>query len=519
MGLGLSIKLKIILVILFLVLATNTIIASYIVHLMKEDIITPERIVDVLHEKEVLVVIISTFVLVLLITILFSVTLVEPVDQLIIGTQLVAEGKLDYQITKQSDDEIGRLVDAFNEMIRKLRKSIEKETKSTEKAQLEKTKGELIVNSMADGVLVTDNEHNLVLINPAAEKIFNINAPAVLSKHIVHLNKFGFSKVFYDILDEKERTKGKRQKVIVHEMHIKTPEEKIITITVSPLKNESGSLAGTVMVVQDVTKIREVENMKNEFVGIVSHELRTPLTSILGYATLLQNKKLGEINEKQQRATDIIVKESNLLHNLINDLLDLSKLESGKVQLRNEMINLIDSLKQCPALHISREKNISLTLLAPKNFPDIYIDKGRIMQVFTNLLSNAAKFTPPHGKITIRLQDKKDSIRVSVSDTGMGIAKKHIPLLFNKFYQVESHLRRNKGGTGLGLSIVKEIIDLYGGVITVTSKLNKGTTFSFTLPKLNPDEEKNKEQKVDSENKPRSHTIRTHEKKQMYTAS
>lgn len=501
MGLGLSIKLKIILVILFLTLATNTIIASYIVHLMKEEIISPEKIADILKEKEVLVVVISTFILVLLITILFSVTLVEPVDQLIIGTQLVAEGKLDYQINKQSNDEIGRLVDAFNEMIRKLRKSIEKETKSTEKAQLEKTKGELIVNSMADGVLVTDNEHNIVLINPAAEKIFNISASVVLNKHIVHLNKFGFSKVFYDILDEKEKTKGKRQKVIVHEMHINTPEEKIITITVSPLKNENGSLAGTVMVVQDVTKIREVENMKNEFVGVVSHELRTPLTSILGYATLLQNKKLGEINEKQQRAADIIVKESNLLHNLINDLLDLSKLESGKVQLKNEMTNILDCIKQCPALHIAREKNIDLSLVASKNFPEVYLDKGRIMQVFTNLISNAAKFTSPHGKITIRLQDKKDSIRASISDTGIGIAKKHIPLLFNKFYQVESHLRRNKGGTGLGLSIVKEIIDLYGGVITVTSRLNRGTTFSFTLPKLAIEEKDTKQQKTVPEKK------------------
>ena len=428
-----------------------------------------------------------------IITILFSVTLIEPVDKLIIGTQLVAEGKLDYQIKKQSTDEIGRLVDAFNEMIRKLRKSIEKETKSTQKALLEKTKAELIVDSMADGVIVTDNEQRIALLNLAAEKIFNIKSQAILNKHILHLKKFGFSKVFYNILQEKEKEGRKKNRVIVHEFDIKVPEKKTISVPLSNLKDESGNTVGNVIVIQDITRLKEVENMKNEFISIVSHELRTPLTSILGYAQIFANKKLGTLTQKQERAISIITKESELLHALINDLLDLSKLESGKIHLKNEMTNLKELIKGSPALHRIKKKKIELKIVARKSFPEVYIDKGKIMQVFTNLLSNAAKFTKENGKITIRLQDKKETIKVSIRDTGMGIAKKDIPKLFDKFYQVESHLTRNKGGTGLGLSIVKEIINMYGGVITVTSKRHKGTTFSFTLPKIEPPKEEKNE--------------------------
>ena len=479
---GLSIKLKIIIIILFLVLSSNLIMSSYIAHLMKEGIIQPDKIGDLLYEKEVLVVMISTFILVLIICILFSVTLIEPVDKLIIGTQLVAEGKLDYQIKKQSSDEIGRLVDAFNEMIRKLRTSIEKETQSLQKALLEKTKAELIVNSMADGVLVTDNEQNIILFNQAAENIFNIDASSVLKKHMLHLNKFGFSKLFYDIIEEKLKERGKKNNIITQEFEIKTPEKKTIATTISPLKDESGKTAGTVILIQDITKIKEIEEMKNGFISIVSHELRTPLTSILGYTTLFANKKLGPLTPKQERAIDVMNKESNTLHVLINDLLDLSKLETGKVKLKNTPTVLVECIENSPALHLIQKKKITLKIGKPKKKLIMNIDKGKITQVFTNLLSNAAKFTPENGKIDIRIQKRKSSIKVNIRDTGIGIAKKHIPQLFNKFYQVESHLRRNIGGTGLGLSIVKEIIDLYSGSITVTSKLKKGTTISFTLP-------------------------------------
>lgn len=485
---GLSIKAKITVVILFLVIASNIIIGSYLTHILKEGIITPEKVGDILKEKEVLIVAISTFLLVLVIAVIFAVTLVEPVDKLIVGTHLVAEGKLDYEIKKQSTDEIGRLVDAFNEMIRKLRKSIEKETKSTQTAFIEKTKAELIVDSMADGVIVTDNEQNIVLFNKAAEKIFNINSKTILSKHLLHLSKFGFSQVFYDILEEKEKRSRKKNRIIVHEAEIHAPEEKNISITISTLKDERGESEGNVIVIQDITKLKEVENLKNEFISVVSHELRTPLTSILGYAQLLSHKKLGDLTEKQERAMGIINKESQLLHALINDLLDLSKLESGKVQLKNEATDLVELIKQCPALHQAKEKEISVKISVPKDFPKVYIDQGKMMQVFTNLISNAAKFTPKSGKMLFMFQRKKDTIRVSIKDTGIGIAKKDIPHLFEKFFQVESHLTRNKGGTGLGLSIVKEIINLYGGVITVSSKLHRGTTFSFTLPLLKPKE-------------------------------
>jgi signal transduction histidine kinase len=259
----------------------------------------------------------------------------------------------------------------------------------------------------------------------------------------------------------------------------------VLKVDIAPLKNENGNVLGTVLVWHDITQQKEIENMKTEFVSMVSHELRTPLTSIKGYAALLQDPKLGLLTEKQNRAILIINKESDRLTYLINDILDLSKLEAGKIKLNIELVNLEECIDNAASLENVKKKNISFRKRIPKNMPLIHADKGKITQVFTNLISNAAKFTKPKGKIMVVLsnREKDDFIVVKVKDTGIGIAKKHIPNLFNKFYQVESHLRRNVGGTGLGLPIVKEIVTLHRGEISVKSKIKQGTSIIFKLPK------------------------------------
>lgn len=495
----LNIKTKIILVSLILLISFSFIVTSYVAYLQNEDKVPAgSTLYDVLFYKDFLIVYGVTLFISIIIIVAFSYTILEPVDKLIIGTQLVGQGKLDYQIKKYSNDEIGRLVEAFNEMIRKLRTSIEKETKSTEKAILEKTKAELIIDSMADGVIVTNKDHEVVLFNRAAEKIFEVEASRIIGKNILHMTKSGIATIFYDLFEDEGMFLSKKNRIIVKEFESKEPR-KTLKATVGPLRQESFHKdGGSVIVIEDITKMREVENMKTEFVSIVSHELRTPLTSMRGYAELLQQGKLGALADQQQKAADIIVGETRRLTLLVNDILDLSKLEAGKANLNLEDTNIEECINHSPALHMIKEKGIELRKIVPEKLASVVADKSKITQVLTNLLSNAAKFTPKAGKITVRVTDRKDSLLISVTDTGIGIAKKHIPHLFDKFYQVESHLRRQQGGTGLGLPIVKEIVSLHGGLVTVDSKPKKGTTMSFTISKnlAKPKKEEEKQMKM-----------------------
>ncbi len=482
-----SIKAKIITLVLLLVLFSILIVGAYISHIKIEQLSDPVSTSSLLLGKEVIIVVLSTFIVAVIVTFIFSYTLVKPVDNLIIGTQLLAEGKLDYKIKKYSDDEIGRLVDSFNDMIAKLKISIEKETLSSEAALLERNKAELIIDSMADCVIVTDEDDKIVLFNPASEDLFELNKEKVLNKHILHyMKRFGFT----DTLSDNKKIKHLKinpNKVTVSEFKIEKPSKKILRTTFAPLKNKKAKRLGTVIVFQDVTKLKEVEEMKNDFVSIVSHELKTPLTSIKGYASLLNDGTLGELTDKQKRAVSIIDTDSDRLTSLIEDILDLSKLESGKIKTNFELINIEECIENSPAIGMIEKKGIKFNKYLPKEMPLVYADKNKINQVFTNLLGNAAKFTKQNGEISVHIKDKKEFIKIDIKDTGVGIPKKLIPHLFNKFYQVDNHLRRGQGGSGLGLPIVKEILGLHNSLIAVDSKLKKGTTISFTLPKKQPE--------------------------------
>ena len=208
-------------------------------------------------------------------------------------------------------------------------------------------------------------------------------------------------------------------------------------------------------------------------------------TSIKGYSSLLADGNLGMLDEKQKKAARIIDNESDRLNELINDILDLSKLEAKQSKTEFKEENIAECINE-NIINIAKKKGINVKKIVPQNISKIMLDKKKIMQVFTNLLSNAIKFTPKHGKITIKLYEDKDFIISSISDTGIGIKKEDIARMFDKFYQVESHLTRNQKGTGLGLAITKEIIGLHNGLISVKSSKGKGTTISFALPKKQP---------------------------------
>lgn len=270
----------------------------------------------------------------------------------------------------------------------------------------------------------------------------------------------------------------------VLEMTVTEPARRVLRVRTNPVVDSDGNYIGCVKSLHDITAEREVTQMKNEFVSTVSHELRTPLTSIKGYVDLILDGEAGEINEMQREFLDIVKQNSDRLVQLINDLLDISRIESGRIHLRIEPTDMgdiiagaVDTFKALLA-----QTGTSVELHVPKSLPMVAADRARAGQVLVNLISNAIKYSAAGSTVTVRARKKDHQVVVSVKDQGVGIAKDDIDHLFSKFYRVDSSLTREVGGSGLGLSICKTIIELLGGRIWVESKLDHGSTFSFSLP-------------------------------------
>jgi signal transduction histidine kinase len=227
-------------------------------------------------------------------------------------------------------------------------------------------------------------------------------------------------------------------------------------------------------------KLKSVDRLKTEFMNMAAHELKTPLTPMVGYLQLIDKKKLSS---EDSESLDIAIRNTKRLQHLVNDILDIAKLESKVMKFSMEELQLTRLVDDAAASvrPFAKEKKLTLRKLLPEKLPPIRGDPVRITQVLTNLLNNAIKFTDK-GSVTIRAAKKGDSVLVQVSDTGVGIRREDLPKLFTKFFQADTLGRRRYGGTGLGLAICKEIIKAHGGNIWVKSRLGRGSTFSFTLP-------------------------------------
>ena len=244
------------------------------------------------------------------------------------------------------------------------------------------------------------------------------------------------------------------------------------------VKNRTKELADA------LEKVQKISKMKSDFVSAVSHELRTPLTSVKGYASILMSGKMGQIPESVKERLGKINKHSDNLVKLINDLLDISRIESGKVTMKISTINLNNLVENITDLLMPqiKEKQIELSAQLSNKLPAVLADSSQIERVFINLLSNAVKFTPIKGKISIAVRENKDYIEISVSDSGIGITQEDIGHVFEEFYRIDNTVNEKVKGTGLGLPLVKQIVEAHKGKIWVTSKLNEGSSFSFTLP-------------------------------------
>ncbi|MGM0548902.1 MAG: two-component system histidine kinase PnpS [Bacillota bacterium] len=394
-------------------------------------------------------------------------SIVKPLETVTSTAAKISKGDLSQRIpVRRYTSEIEKLAKMFNFMAAEL------EDKITEISQ-EKNRIEAILASMLDGVIAVNAEGEVTLINPAARRIFNIEAEKIRGKTLI-------SSLFSHRIDMYLQRAFDKKEVISREIKYKNPEQKIIQATFIPLLAADKKLNGGVIVLTDITELRKLETVRNDFVANVSHELRTPLTSIIGYLDTLLESDI-EDQDTRERFLQIIKEETDRLSNLINDLLNLSKIESQIFKLEADNFEKIVKKVVNLLSQKAKKQKLELNLEIDNNLPLVYMVREQIKQVLINLIDNAIKYTAEGGKVEVKVKQEKDKIYFSVHDNGMGIPQADQERIFERFYRVDKARSRALGGTGIGLSIVRNIIKQHGSEIQLKSREGVGSEFYFYL--------------------------------------
>jgi len=405
--------------------------------------------------------------------VLLAHTITSPIQGLTRQAESVADGKFDLQVPVLADDEIGRLSMAFNEMTVRLKDALSVNEEENEKLVS-------ILSNMSDGVVAADENGKVIVWNSRALELLDVGScegdelTALLGINPQKLEELmqGSGGTMLLSRGVEEQDEG---------------EEGYLKVTFTPIHRRDRGITGTIAVLQDVTEQEKLEQSRRQFVANVSHELRTPLTTIKSYAEALDDGALEE-RELSERFVGVIRNETERMIRLVTDLLHLSRLDSNQAPLRRRQTNIHEMLDEV-ADRFSfqlRQKTIKAYVRVEQGLYSAWLDRDQIDQVLDNLLSNAIKYTLDGGTIELTASKKEQPalIAISVKDTGIGIPKKDLERIFDRFYRVDKARSRNMGGTGLGLSIAREIVKAHGGTISLQSELNVGTAVTFTLPLL-----------------------------------
>ena len=415
---------------------------------------------------------------VIAIALVVSQRIVTPIRQVTGAARAIGRGEFDQEIQVTGSNEVGILAEEFNSMRWNLKSAVGKLTE-------EEKKMTAIVNSIAEGLILVNSDNRVLHINPAAERLLGLSEDSI-NKDITEL-------IQNDELIQIEQTPSKNEEAnFVSEITLIHHDEKLVLRTIaSPFLDENGQTLGTVYLFDDITREKEIDQMKSDFISLVSHELRTPLTSIIGFVSFILDGKAGAINDRQRNSLARVQRQSKRLAALINDLLDISRIESGRIQMEQEPISLLEIVTQRieEIRPQADEKSIRLDLTAPESVPTIFGDEARMGQVFTNLIGNAIKFTPNNGEVSIKVRVDGSLLHVEVIDTGPGIPAEERQKVFDKFYQLSDISTRQQGGSGLGLSITKSIVEAHGGKLWIDDgNQGKGSNFQFVLPLVREDD-------------------------------
>lgn len=449
-------------------------VMDYAYPVMKGDV--PSHIIYITDSKEELYGIMESIftiilwglllglVMAVLLGLILSRTITAPIVSLKKRAEKIAAGDFDSKIEVRHADEIGELTGSFNTMAAELQRTLAD-------IAAEKNKIETVLTHMADGVMAFYQDGSVMHVNPAACRLLELDAAgepfdALFQRLETNITLNSLLYLETDSTVEKNITIG--------DMHIRAYFAK--------LTPEKGPASGIVVVLQDITEQKRLDNSRREFVANVSHELRTPLTNVKSYGeTLLEAAEEGSM---EKNFLGVICGEADRMTRLVRDLLMLSQLDYGHVLHKEpfSLPHLAESVVQ--RLQIEADKNqqsLVFQNLAPE-MPDVNGDKDRIEQVLVNIVSNAIKYTPEHGRIHVECQARLTEAIVTVTDTGIGIPEADLPRIFERFYRVDKARSRKMGGTGLGLAIAREIVEAHGGRITIKSGKGRGTVVRILLP-------------------------------------
>ena len=387
----------------------------------------------------------------------------RPIRELTRASREIASGEFGHKISAGTRDESGQLAQAFNEMSSKLKKMLT--TVSEDKARLAG-----ILDNMADGVLLTDNEGNIILTNNAARTLLNIGEGDTGGRPLIEVvREFEFN----ELLDACLKT-GQEQ---IAQFESST-SNRFLRVIAIPFKDDSPG--GALLLVQDLTEVRSLQTMRREMVGNISHEFRTPLAGIKAMVETLQDVAADDKEATRDFLSRIEV-EVDRMTQLVAELTELSRIETGKAELELEPIDINNLVEEAVAQLKPQAERQNLTIeTSLRSIPAVPVDKERLRQVMVNLVHNAIKFNRPGGSIKITTKSSENTVNVEVSDTGTGIAKGDLPHIFERFYKADRS--RAGQGSGIGLAIAKHVVESHGGKINVRSEEGKGTTFTINLP-------------------------------------
>ncbi|MEW6008559.1 MAG: ATP-binding protein [Candidatus Omnitrophota bacterium] len=406
--------------------------------------------------------------------------LLGQIDNTLVKEEKITISKIEYEHLKNKAEIFDK---TLLERVKQVTLELEKKTK---RLGDEKERVDTVIRNLAEGLIVVDKDGKVVMINPAAEQLLGISKENKIGKHILE-----------DISSHQlvALTRGNLADEggqVSKEIELKSKDEKtqkILRASTAVVENEDGNTVGMVMVLSDITRQKQVEKMKSDFFSHMSHELRTPIIAAQKSISLLLTQTAGNINDDQNKFLGIANSNLVRLSRLIDNILDMSKIEAGKLKINSIKFDIAELIRDITNSLSSwaTDKHIQLVADVPGKAIEIEADKERISQVLTNFIGNALKFTPQEGKITVSgkelVKDDIESIQVSVTDSGIGIEKNDLERIFNKFEQVSLSSPIGVSGTGLGLYICKEIIQLHNGKVWAESEVGKGSAFSFIIPK------------------------------------
>lgn len=454
-----------------------------------------------------LIVIGITIFWVVVISILFSRNITSPIRELEKGAQIVGEGDLEYRLNIKTGDEIQQVSESFNNMATRLKESyssleekVEKRTLDLKKAneELEKEKEtisaernklEVIISGIKDAVIAIDLKRKVILFNNAAENVTGYKAEEVVGKEIEKVIKVFDEKT--EVMSEVYspiRTDGFEGVVFSKpglKLLGKSNKESFANLISGQIKEGKRANLGAILTFHDITQEKQLEEMKLDFVSMAAHELRTPLTTIKGYLSVFLEENAKSFDKEQRMFLDRMSIATEQLVSLVENLLNVSRIERGVFSVNLEVLDWepIVSKTVEELSERAKEKNIELKFVNPRNvIHKVQADKLRVGEIISNLVSNAISYTQSGGKVTVSTEVRGNDIITNVEDTGVGIPKEAQSHLFTKFFRVSGTLAQGSKGTGLGLYIAKAITEMHKGKIWVKSEVDKGSTFSFSLP-------------------------------------